>query len=151
MAKVDHAGIPSPGAASPPARSASRLANASRARSPGDRMCYHARIGRSTRSGSRRLPARVVGASRPGRGAAAGAAPALGRARRCEMEPSDYLAAIEADAAGLADAARAGPDWPTPSCPGWTAGHLLVHVGRAYRWLAEIAATRATTPVPIRP
>src|SRR5690348_11545740 len=63
------------------------------------------------------------------------------------MEKADYLAAIDADVATLVAAAREGLDAPVPSCPGWTAGHVVVHVGRAYRWIGEMVATRAQTPI----
>lgn len=63
------------------------------------------------------------------------------------MDKTAYLAAIDADVAPLVAAARQGLDAPVPSCPGWTAGHVVVHVGRAYRWIGEMVATRAQTPV----
>ena len=63
------------------------------------------------------------------------------------MEKDAYLAAIDADVATLVAAARRGLDAPVPSCPGWTAGHVVVHVGRAYRWIGEIVATHAQTPL----
>jgi uncharacterized protein (TIGR03083 family) len=36
-------------------------------------------------------------------------------------------------------------DWsvPVPTCPGWTLGQLLRHVGRGDRWAAQIIADRA--------
>ncbi|MEV0130969.1 maleylpyruvate isomerase family mycothiol-dependent enzyme [Dactylosporangium sp. NPDC050688] len=37
---------------------------------------------------------------------------------------------------------------PVPSCPGWTLGSLLRHVGGGHRWAAEIVRTRATGFVP---
>ncbi len=37
---------------------------------------------------------------------------------------------------------------PVPSCPGWTLGALLRHVGGGHRWAAEIVRTRATGFVP---
>lgn len=63
------------------------------------------------------------------------------------MKEADYRAAIDADAAALVTAARKGLDAPVPSCPGWTAGHVVVHVGRAYRWIGDIVATRTQTPL----
>ena len=41
-------------------------------------------------------------------------------------------------------------DQPVPSCPGWTFRQLATHVGRGHRWAAQIVATRATAPVPMR-
>lgn len=37
---------------------------------------------------------------------------------------------------------------PVPSCPGWTLGALLRHVGGGHRWAAEIVRTRATGFLP---
>jgi uncharacterized protein (TIGR03083 family) len=39
---------------------------------------------------------------------------------------------------------------PVPTCPGWTFRQLTTHVGRGHRWAAQIVATRATTPIPVR-
>ena len=39
---------------------------------------------------------------------------------------------------------------PVPTCPGWTFRQLVTHVGRGHRWAAQIVATRATTPIPVR-
>ncbi|GAA1873269.1 maleylpyruvate isomerase family mycothiol-dependent enzyme [Pseudonocardia ailaonensis] len=33
---------------------------------------------------------------------------------------------------------------PVPSCPGWTLGALVRHVGGGHRWAAELVRTRAT-------
>jgi uncharacterized protein (TIGR03083 family) len=35
---------------------------------------------------------------------------------------------------------------PVPSCPGWTVGQLVRHLGGGQRWCAEIVRTRATAP-----
>jgi uncharacterized protein (TIGR03083 family) len=37
-----------------------------------------------------------------------------------------------------------------PTCPGWTFRQLATHLGRGHRWAAQIVATRATTPIPMR-
>ncbi|MET7420181.1 maleylpyruvate isomerase family mycothiol-dependent enzyme [Dactylosporangium sp. NPDC005555] len=37
---------------------------------------------------------------------------------------------------------------PVPSCPGWTLGALLRHVGGGHRWAARIVRTRATQFLP---
>jgi uncharacterized protein (TIGR03083 family) len=63
------------------------------------------------------------------------------------LDKSSYLAAVDSDAAALAAAARAGLDAPAPSCPGWTPGHLVAHVGKAYRWLTEVVETGAQAPL----
>ena len=39
---------------------------------------------------------------------------------------------------------------PVPTCPGWTFRQLATHLGRGHRWAAQIVATRATTPIPLR-
>jgi uncharacterized protein (TIGR03083 family) len=39
---------------------------------------------------------------------------------------------------------------PVPTCPGWTFRQLATHLGRGHRWAAEIVATRATAPIPMR-
>ncbi|WP_026422739.1 maleylpyruvate isomerase family mycothiol-dependent enzyme [Actinokineospora inagensis] len=36
---------------------------------------------------------------------------------------------------------------PVPSCPGWTVGMLLRHIGHGHRWAAEILTTRTTEPL----
>ena len=39
---------------------------------------------------------------------------------------------------------------PVPTCPGWTFRQLATHLGRGHRWAAQIVATRATEPIPMR-
>jgi hypothetical protein len=39
---------------------------------------------------------------------------------------------------------------PVPTCPGWTFRQLATHLGRGHRWAAQIVATRAATPIPLR-
>ena len=39
---------------------------------------------------------------------------------------------------------------PVPTCPGWTFRQLATRLGRGHRWAAQIVATRATTPIPMR-
>jgi uncharacterized protein (TIGR03083 family) len=41
-------------------------------------------------------------------------------------------------------------DRAVPTCPGWTFRQLATHLGRGHRWAAQIVATRATAPVPMR-
>src|SRR5579863_8825124 len=41
-------------------------------------------------------------------------------------------------------------DRPVPTCPGWTFRQLATHLGRGHRWAAQIVATRAIAPVPVR-
>jgi uncharacterized protein (TIGR03083 family) len=52
----------------------------------------------------------------------------------------DYVAAIRAEAAALADAAdAAGLDARVPSCPEWGTADLLEHIGTVHRWAAMSA------------
>jgi uncharacterized protein (TIGR03083 family) len=37
---------------------------------------------------------------------------------------------------------------PVPSCPGWTLGNLVRHVGGGHRWVEDIIRTRATDFLP---
>ena len=37
-----------------------------------------------------------------------------------------------------------------PTCPGWTFRQLAIHLGRGHRRVAQIVATRAVTPIPMR-
>lgn len=61
------------------------------------------------------------------------------------MDQSAYITTLEREAVTLAAAAGRGVAVPTPSCPGWTTGHVIAHVGRAYRWMTDIVATRSQT------
>src|SRR5688572_5112463 len=44
-----------------------------------------------------------------------------------------YVAALRADSAALAEAARLGLDRPVPSCPDWSVADLVGHTGRVHR------------------
>ncbi|MEV0680524.1 maleylpyruvate isomerase family mycothiol-dependent enzyme [Actinosynnema sp. NPDC050436] len=60
-----------------------------------------------------------------------------------------YRAEIVAQARLLAQHVDgADPTTRVPSCPEWTVGQLLRHVGAGLRWVAEIVATRADGPLP---
>jgi uncharacterized protein (TIGR03083 family) len=37
---------------------------------------------------------------------------------------------------------------PVPSCPGWSLGQLVRHLGGGHRWVETIVRTRATQPLP---
>ncbi|MEU5692615.1 maleylpyruvate isomerase family mycothiol-dependent enzyme [Actinosynnema sp. NPDC020468] len=39
-------------------------------------------------------------------------------------------------------------DLPVPSCPEWTLGRLLHHIGAGHRWAARIVRSRASAPLP---
>ena len=59
-----------------------------------------------------------------------------------------YCAGAEAEIA-LMDVAVSGADLSgtVPTCPGWTMGRLVAHIGVVHRWATQIVATRATAPV----
>jgi uncharacterized protein (TIGR03083 family) len=63
----------------------------------------------------------------------------------------DFHLETQANAAALA-AVAAFDDLRTavPTCPDWTLRELVIHVGRAHRWAAEITRTRATAPIAFR-
>lgn len=63
---------------------------------------------------------------------------------------SEYVSVVRREGASLAGVGPLGLDDPVPTCPGWTVGRLLLHVGRIYRYAAEILETRATK-APERP
>jgi uncharacterized protein (TIGR03083 family) len=51
------------------------------------------------------------------------------------MRIDDYVAALRRDGELLAEAvAKADPDAPVPTCPGWTVRELAQHMGRVHRW-----------------
>jgi uncharacterized protein (TIGR03083 family) len=58
-----------------------------------------------------------------------------------------WLRACTADLAAIVDGDL---DRPVPTCPGWAFRQLATHLGRGHRWAAQIVATRATVPVPMR-
>jgi uncharacterized protein (TIGR03083 family) len=60
---------------------------------------------------------------------------------------SAWLRACTAELARIIDGDL---DREVPTCPGWAFRQLAIHVGRGHRWAAQIAATRATAPVPMR-
>jgi uncharacterized protein (TIGR03083 family) len=61
-----------------------------------------------------------------------------------------FSAALRACTAELARIIDGDLDRPVPTCPGWTFRQLATHLGRGHRWAAQIVATRATAPVPMR-
>jgi len=64
---------------------------------------------------------------------------------------NDRLSAgLRASTAELAQIIDGDLDQPVPTCPGWTFRQLATHLGRGHRWAAQIVATRATAPVPMR-
>jgi len=58
----------------------------------------------------------------------------------------DFLAAVRADGAALAAAARRGLDPEVPTCPGWTVADLVLHTGMVHRHKLEIVRGRLAAP-----
>lgn len=67
-------------------------------------------------------------------------------ARDLLCSPQDHLSSIEVNAAMILTAARHDPLAPTPQCPGWTVGHVVAHVGRAFRWMEQMVRERVQEP-----
>ena len=66
------------------------------------------------------------------------------------MEPTEYLKAIRTESAALVAAAEsAGVDASVPSCPDWSVGDLLVHIGIVQRWAADHLAERRAERQPL--
>ncbi|MEP6464086.1 MAG: maleylpyruvate isomerase family mycothiol-dependent enzyme [Frankiaceae bacterium] len=63
---------------------------------------------------------------------------------------AEYVAVVRREGASLAGVGRLGVEEPVPTCPGWTVGRLLLHVGSVYRFAAEVLETRANA-APERP
>ena len=54
----------------------------------------------------------------------------------------DYLSSIEADGEALWKLAHDHAfDVPIPTCPGWTLGDLVAHVGGAHRWMSTCVSS----------
>jgi uncharacterized protein (TIGR03083 family) len=53
----------------------------------------------------------------------------------------DLLANLRTDGERLVALADGDLDAPVPTCPGWTLGDLLVHLGRVHRWATAAVAT----------
>jgi uncharacterized protein (TIGR03083 family) len=65
--------------------------------------------------------------------------------------PADYYAGIESATAVIGALIAGGAAaMPIPACPEWTLRELAVHVGRAHRWSAQIAATRSPAFIAFR-
>lgn len=65
-------------------------------------------------------------------------------------EDDRFSAGLRGCTAELARIIDGDLDRPVPTCPGWTFRQLATHLGRGHRWAAQIVATRATAPVPMR-
>jgi uncharacterized protein (TIGR03083 family) len=60
------------------------------------------------------------------------------------MEKSAHLAALTADSAAMAAAARIGLDRIVPACPDWTGADLIAHTGRVHRAVTRRVRERET-------
>lgn len=69
------------------------------------------------------------------------------------LSPDIYLAALERDAALLADAARRGLDPAVPNCPGWDVADLVEHTGIVHRHKLQILEEQwlEGSPDPVAP
>jgi uncharacterized protein (TIGR03083 family) len=72
------------------------------------------------------------------------------------MEKARYIAALRADSAALAEAARLGLDEPVPSCPGWSVADLVQHTGRVHRAVTRRVRNldlerRSSSDIPLPP
>ena len=62
-----------------------------------------------------------------------------------------YLAAVAAEGGRLAAVPVDALDRAVPSCPGWSVGELIGHVGRVHRWAAAHLAEAPDKPTAPRP
>ena len=67
------------------------------------------------------------------------------------MEKQQYLNALERNTEAMVAVARKDLSAAVPTCPGWTVGHVLSHVGRAYNWMGEMVRQRAEQALPPSP
>ncbi len=67
-----------------------------------------------------------------------------------ELGSDRFFACLRACTAELARITGGDLDRPVPACPGWTFRQLATHLGRGHRWAAQIVATRAAGPIPVR-
>jgi uncharacterized protein (TIGR03083 family) len=60
------------------------------------------------------------------------------------MTPESYVAAVRREGDALAAAGEASLDRPVESCPGWSVGDLLYHVGEVHRFWSDIVVELRT-------
>src|SRR3954470_6822438 len=64
------------------------------------------------------------------------------------MNYDDHIEALRRDGPRMhAAAVSAGVEAVVPSCPEWTVGELLRHVGRLQRWVTDLVANRPDDPM----
>jgi uncharacterized protein (TIGR03083 family) len=66
------------------------------------------------------------------------------------LDDDRFFAELRACTAELARITGGDLGRPVPTCPGWTFRQLVTHLGRGHRWAAQIVATRAAEPIPMR-
>ena len=68
------------------------------------------------------------------------------------MQSADFLAAIRRDGDAVSAVARsADPRAPVPSCPEWSLGQLVEHLGTVHRWATRVVVERAADRLPFEP
>lgn len=58
---------------------------------------------------------------------------------------AEYVSAVRREGSLLIGVGRLGLDEPVATCPGWSVGRLLLHIGRVYRFAADVLETRANS------
>jgi uncharacterized protein (TIGR03083 family) len=66
------------------------------------------------------------------------------------MDKDGYLKALQREAQAFAEAAKVGLDAPVPTCPGWSVGFLVFHLGAVHRAQAGIVRSRSQEPVGLK-
>ncbi len=65
------------------------------------------------------------------------------------MHHESWLAALDREGRAFGAAVeRVGLTAKVPSCPGWTVGDLLTHLGRVHRWVTDLVDRDSTEPFP---
>lgn len=67
------------------------------------------------------------------------------------MDTGEHLQAIRLESGRFAEAARGPLDTPVPSCPEWSLGDLVWHLGGVQRFWAEVVRTQTTDRSTIEP
>ena len=68
--------------------------------------------------------------------------------RLASMDHLEHCELLEGEIERFASLTEStAPSIPVPSCPGWTAGDLVVHLGGIHRWAEHLVRLRAPGPV----
>jgi uncharacterized protein (TIGR03083 family) len=66
-----------------------------------------------------------------------------------ELDVDRLTAGVQEETAAFAEAVVGlDPHARVPTCPEWRVRDLVMHIGQAHRWSAELVRTRAAAPVP---